>query len=521
MSSRKRQSAKAARANASKNAQMRAANGPASATPQQTSLPPPPPPSAIPPAISLKPTDVTISPALEKLFPEEISFYRKLQTKEKQLDLFINRKVLDLQEHQTNSTNQLTSSTPDNEILRIYIYNTSENQFWQLNEEQRQNIGTQPLPPPWWTLRVEGRLLNSDPVDLPERKKFSSFLSSLSVEIHRKHKTDDELILRAVNGGPSSRIIEWNDHLQNPKNDAEREQQQFDGLDVRRGGSSIPSDQLKDGDSVGEEEEEIYCDITIQPKMHPIRLQVLNEGLIELLGCNEITQRECFQRIFSYIKMKNLFEIQNQPQGQQNQQQSQSQQDHGTDPNSVITIKTDDLLYRIFETNSLSMPQILEAISTKLLKPIEPIKIKYVINTLASSTLGDVIIDLKVNSKLLNQKEAPGSSIDVSEIVNDVVRNQKSIDEINRLNETLNMDLQVLNYNKIKYDFYSKLVQDPVNFLESLQKKNAEYLRILSSDSMNYASVDLADEEVIRRSEYYTDEFISEHISALLNSGRF
>ncbi|GME72707.1 unnamed protein product [[Candida] boidinii] len=155
MSSRKRQSAKAARANASKNAQMRAANGPASATPQQTSLPPPPPPSAIPPAISLKPTDVTISPALEKLFPEEISFYRKLQTKEKQLDLFINRKVLDLQEHQTNSTNQLTSSTPDNEILRIYIYNTSENQFWQLNEEQRQNIGTQPLPPPWWTLRVE------------------------------------------------------------------------------------------------------------------------------------------------------------------------------------------------------------------------------------------------------------------------------------------------------------------------------------------------------------------------------
>ncbi|GME66843.1 unnamed protein product [[Candida] boidinii] len=521
MSSRKRQSAKTARANASRNAQMRATNGPTSATPQQTSLPPPPPPSAIPPAISLKPTDVTISPALEKLFPGEISFYRKLQTKEKQLDLFINRKVLDLQEHQTNSTNQLNSSTPDNEILRIYIYNTSENQFWQLNEEQRQNIGAQPLPPPWWTLRVEGRLLNPDPVDLPERKKFSSFLSSLSVEIHRKHKTDDELILRAVNGGPSSRIVEWNDHLQNPKNDAEREQQQFDGLDVRRGGSSIPSDQLKDGDSVGEEEEEIYCDITIQPKMYPIRLQVLNESLIELLGCNEITQRECFQRIFSYIKMKNLFEIQNQPQGQQNQQQSQSQQDHGTDPNSVITIKTDDLLYRIFETNSLSMPQILEAISSKLLKPIEPIKIKYVINTLASSTLGDVIIDLKVNSKLLNQKEAPGSSIDVSEIVNDVVRNQKYIDEINRLNETLNTNLQVLNYNKIKYDFYSKLVQDPVNFLETLQKKNAEYLRILSSDSMNYASVDLADEEVIRRSDYYTDEFMSEHISALLNSGRF
>ena len=72
----------------------------------------------------------------------------------------------------------------------------------------------------------------------------------------------------------------------------------------------------------------------------------------------------------------------------------------------------------------------------------------------------------------------------------------------------------------MKYDFYKKLSEDPVRFLKKILKRNEEYLKILSSDSVSFGANGMVDEEIVRRSDFYTDEFLKQHINILLNGGR-
>ncbi|CDK29098.1 unnamed protein product [Kuraishia capsulata CBS 1993] len=455
----------------------------------------------VPQAISFKPTDVAISQSLERLFPDQVELFRKLQNKEKQLDLIINRKLLDLQDHQNDINNKLNEDSRKNEILRIFIYNISENQPWQ------QAVGQPSLQPPSWTLRVEGRLLSDQALDVPNRKKFSSFLSSVSIQLFKDGKKNTETVI--VPNQPNPDIVEWHDDQQRPKSEAEREQTQFDGLDVKRPGSSIPASALH-GIEPTAEEKEITCEILIQPKSFPVKLAVKNESLIELLGCSEITQHDCVIKLFNYIKVNNLFEVAEYP-----QQDGHSIQQA---PENIV-IKSDDFLFRIFELNSFTVSRMMDAISTKLLKPVDPIRINYTINTLTNSTLGDVVIDLKVNPDLINGPST-SSNNDVSKLISELLDNQSSAADIAKLNDGLTLNLQLLNFNKLKYDFYKGIIENPVEFLEKLHKKNSEYLNILASDSVGFGQTDLVDEEIVRRSDYYTDELISEHIGMLLGSGR-
>ncbi|GME92096.1 unnamed protein product [Ambrosiozyma monospora] len=181
------------------------------------------PPQQLPSSINLKPTDVTISQSLESVFPEKVSLFNQLKTKERELDLMINKKLLDIQDYQQAVASGLTDDVKDSDILRIFIYNTSENQEWQLAE----NVDPAQTLPPSWTLRIEGRLLNeTEPVDSPARKKFSSFLSGISVELKAKDGKDEELVINPVNNGTNARIIEWHENSQ--VSEAERQRQQFD-----------------------------------------------------------------------------------------------------------------------------------------------------------------------------------------------------------------------------------------------------------------------------------------------------
>ncbi|QPG74220.1 hypothetical protein FOA43_001545 [Brettanomyces nanus] len=477
-------------------------------------------------SVHLKPTDITISKSLEKKFPEKVGLFNKLKTKERELDLMINKKLLDIQDYQQSIAGGYSQEdAKDTDILRIFIYNTSESQPWQTdpNDDTEQQ--------PVWTLRVEGRLLGEkEPADSPSRKKFSTFLSSLSVELKAKDGKNDTLVIKpapGVGGGhesPNTRIVEWHEDPQMPE--AERTQKQFDGMDIRRGGSSIPQSEVPKGENVDSSEKEVIANIVIQPKMFPIKLQIVKDSLIELLGTTEITQSDCIHKIFNYIKVNNLFEVKTVPhsasvvtnghvQHQQIQQAPQQQK-------KIVTIKADDLLYRIFGLNTLTLPQMMEMISTKLLKPIEPIKIQYSINTLRSTTLGDVVIDLKVNSKLIDPHMKPGAEeiASINRLLSEHVLNKQSSEELSRLIDNLRLNMQMLNYSKLKYDFYRKLSDDPVGFLRKIQDRNSEYLKILSSDSMSFGESGNIDEEVVRRSDFYTDEFLSQHINLLFNSGR-
>lgn len=454
-----------------------------------------------PTAAHLKPTDITLSKAIQEMFPEKVEQLNQLKRRERELDLVINKKLLDIEDYQQSIAGGLTQENPDDyDILRIFIYNTSENQPWQTAAK-----GASPT----WTLRVEGRLLGDKlPVDSPQRKKFSMFLSALSVELKARDGDDEELeIGKAAANGPDTRIIEWHDDPNMPE--ADRLAKQFDGLDVKRAGISIPQSEVPQGETVDPSEKEVVANIVIQPKTFPIKLQVVKDSLIELVGTNEITQADCLRKLFAYIKSNNLFEV---------QQNTQGKEKSGPKP---VTVKADDLLFRIFGRQVLTLPQMLEALSTRLLKPIEPIHIQYSINTLRSTTLGDVVIDLKVNTKLIAGAK-PGSEelASISKILSEEVLNKETAEELARLNESTHLSMQMLNYSKLKHDFYQQLAENPVEFLTQLESRNNEYLKILSSDSMSFGTNGMADEEIVRRSDFYTDEFLQQHIGLLLNSGR-
>lgn len=470
------------------------------------------------PPIQLKPTDQTIPPSLKEHFPEKVELYEKLQSRERLLDMMINRKLLDLQDHQQRiSTNELSGDNNNNEeILRIFIYNTSENQPWQKDSNNRiLTNSTQDTPindnqPSMWTLRVEGRLLNDKtPLSDPNRHKMSWFLSGLSIDLKPADGNNEiPLNIKGVNApganGNADTLIEWHDDIKLPK--SERMAKQFDGMDIKRGGSSIPNG--------SDDEREIIANIVIQPKFYPIKLKITDKNLIELVGTNEITQTECIKRIFWYAKVNELFEVQN--------IDSEIKDDSGKNTGKkIVTIKSDELIMKIFGLPSITMPQIMEIVGNKLLKPIEPIRVAYHINTLKNTTLGDVIIDIKVNKSILEEKKHAISELnDINKLITEDVLSKQNIADLVKLDENLKLNVQILNYSKMKYDFYKKFSENPTEFMKNILQKNDEYLKILSSDSMSFGKDGLVSEELVRKSDFYTDEFLRQHINLLLNSGR-
>ena len=458
------------------------------------------------PPVQLKPTDQTISPSLKEHFPEKVKMYEQLQNRERLLDMMVNRKLLDLQDHQQRLSTAQLSGEANSDTLRIYIYNTSENQPWQRENGSAEDV----QPTAMWTLRVEGRLLNDDtPLDDATRQKMSWFLSGLSIELKPADgNMEVPLNIKGVNvpgaSGSSDTLIEWHDDVKVPE--AERMAKQFDGMDIKRGGSSYPNGEGDD--------REIVANIVIQPKSYPIKLMVNDSNLMELVGAKEITQTECIKRIFWYAKVNKLFEVQNSDNGDL----SNSTDSGKSKGRKVISIKSDELLMNIFGLPKLTMPKIMEIVGNKLLKPVEPIRVNYHINTLKNTTLGEVIIDVKVNKAGLGQGKAVLD--DINALITEEVLNKQDIADLMKLDENLKLNMQILNYSKTKYDFYKKFSENPAEFLRKVLQKNEEYLKILSSDSMSFGKDGLVSEELVRKSDFYTDEFLKQHINLLLNSGR-
>ncbi|GMM28467.1 Snf12 protein [Martiniozyma asiatica (nom. inval.)] len=449
------------------------------------------------PPVQLKPTDQTIPASMSANFPQEVRLFKELQTRERMLDMMINRKMLDLQEYQQKLGQLEMSGDLQEETLRIFIYNTSEHQPWQGTNGES----------PMWTLRVEGRLLgDTKSLDDSTRHKMSWFLSGLSIEL--KPADGDYsvplnvgAVLQQDGPGSSDMIVEWHDDPKIPE--PERVAKQFDGMDIKRAGLSIPNGSGN--------ERQVMADIVIQPKSFPIKLKVINESLIILLGKSEITQTECIKMIFWYAKINGLFEVKEDEKSVGDSQQ----------PKKNIIIKADELLMKIFGLQTITTAQVLEIVGRNLLKPIDPIRILYPIDTLKSSTLGDVIVDIKVNKSILEgHKPVIKDMEDITRIITEEILDRQSMSDLRKLDENLKLNIQLLNYSKMKYDFYDELSKDPAGFLKLVLEKNEEYLSILTSDDMSFGKNGLIDEELVRRSDFYSDEFLRQHINVLFNSGR-
>lgn len=394
-----------------------------------------------------RPTDINIPHTIDKIVPE-VELYRRLQEAEKRVDIFTTRKINDLQEN-------ITRIPRKKELLRIFIFNTTENQPWQLQP------GQQPTEEPNWTLRIEGRLVNNEKAEDPTRRKFSSFLSGISIDLLNQNNNQQQQQTHDPNQPqqPSKEnIIEW--HEQNEQNAPRVD---FDGLDVKRSGG-----------------ENIKTKITIQPKEFPIKFRVSNE-LSSLLGVTELTQHDAVYSIWQYIQFNNL-----------------------QAPEDKRIINCDENLSKLFGVPRFNFRDLIDLLS-KHLSANKPIELEYEIRVDKASTLGDTVIDVEVPVDDISEQENWRNEL--KKIITEYD------DSIKELNSKIVLGIQALHNSHRKHQFYDQLSKDPINFFKDFTESHSKLLKILSGDE-GY------NEESVRRSEFYTDEMLSENVDILLKTNR-
>lgn len=394
------------------------------------------------PVVSLRPTDFTLPKSLDALFPE-IELIRKLQDAEKRIDVFATRKWLELQE-------SMQVVDKESSILRIFIYNIAENQLWQQELAKSQGKEVDETVPATWTLRIEGRLLGEDKeADASTRKKFSNYVTGIAIDLDSNAKFEP-----IDNNSPSRNIIEWHEM---PRGNTAA----FDGLDVKRKGS-----------------EKVKCKIIIQPKEYPAKFQ-LAEGLAEILGASEMSEKDVVYSLWQYVQINRL-----------------------QDQTDKRLVNCNEELESVIGYKQIVFPELV-LLTKKFLKPVEPIRIDYEVCTDKSSTLGDLVLDVNVDTRKV-----------VSE---DTVKDKELFFEndaaVKDLEAKMAIDIQALNQSRTKYEFFKKFSQDPIGFLDKWTESQAKSLKILTGDE-GYT------EENARRSEFYNDELLDDNIDLLFNSSR-
>lgn len=277
----------------------------------------------------------------------------------------------------------------------------------------------QPPGEPSWTLRVEGRLVNKDKAEDPARKKFSSFLSGMAIDLQPN---------AAHLGQPLSKenVIEWHEQA-----DPNVQTVEFDGLDVKRNGDV-----------------NVQTRITIQPKELPIKLKTSRE-LSELLGVSELSQHDALYFIWQYIQFNNL-----------------------QSPEDKKIINCDENLSKIFNVPRFEFKDLLTLLS-KHLSPKPPVVVDYDIKVDRASTLGDLVIDIEV----------PVEDLPDQIFWRDEIKKINSIDEsIKNLNSKIVLGVQSLNNNYKKYQFFNSLSLDPVTFFQKFNESHSNLLKILTGD---------------------------------------
>jgi chromatin remodeling complex protein RSC6 len=353
-----------------------------------------------------RPTDVSIPHSIDGLVPE-VELYRRLQEAEKRIDILTARKFAD-------ATDSIGKIPRKKELLRIFVYNTADNQPWQ--RQGQQVSGEEPS----WTLRVEGRLVNGQNPDDPTRKKFSSLVSGVAVDLIPNNLDPSQQI-------PKENVIEWHEP-QDPK----AKTPEFDGLDIKRPGS-----------------ENLKAKITIQPRDYPIKLKTSPE-LRSLVGVAETTQHDAVYAIWQYIQLNNL---------------------QAVDDKRIINC--DESLSKLFRVPRFNFKEII-ALLSRHLSPSKPIVLDYEIRVDKATTLGDLVIDVEVPVENFTEQEA--LKLESKRLV------AEHDDSIKELNTKIVLGIQGLHNAHRKYQFYEKLSQDPVNFFTQFTESHSKLLKILSGD---------------------------------------
>lgn len=426
-------------------------------------------PATAAPALSFTPTEVNIPPNLYNKIPN-LDLYKRLQEAERQLDLLIAQKGLDFQSVQAASM-QPSNVKRETGTLRVFIYNTCENQPWQTGQMSAGDAANSEAS---WTLRVEGRFIPDNKDDkTTDDMKFSSFLSGVSIEII---PNNDYPHLQ----GNQSNIIEWRPENLSGGNQLNNGALQwvFDGIDVKRQGVF-----------------NIKTKVAILSKDYSFKLQ-LSPEMAQFTGKPEASQQELVFLIWQYVLFKKLFKkgenFSSVPAVSASSVSSHSLGVQPEDDADLSLVQSDEILKDLLKVDTFTFKDLYKLIQPHL-HPRQPIVVDYEVDTTRSTTLGDVVIDIPVELAL-----------SMSKIEKEIIEENKSAFEsmsksdelVQYLNQRISLGIVALQNASSREQFYKELSEDPVVFIKSWLESQSETLKALKSEE-GY------NEEEVRRSDYF------------------
>ncbi|KFD68099.1 hypothetical protein M514_03436 [Trichuris suis] len=324
-----------------------------------------------------------------ELFPfvPEAQAYADLLVFERKLDSIMKRKRCNIQE-------ALKRPVKVRRKLRIFISHT----FFPAKKEE-EDEGAPCLSQ--WELRVEGRLLDEMPGQLPNepsidlnrfpKRKFSSFFKSLVIEL------DKNLY------GPDNHLVEWHRTSQTVETD---------GFQVKRPG-----------------DRNVHCTIILLLDYQPMKFK-LDARLGRLLGLHTDTRASVIESLWEYITTNKL-----------------------QDPHERDHIRCNFYLEQIFQVKSMRFMEIPQRLNA-LLHPPDPIVITHTITVDGSeaqrSRMYDVIVEIEDPMK--------GQMVQF-------LQSDQNVQEINGYDMRIYELVEQIKQAKILRDSFLSFSQDPHGFI--------------------------------------------------------
>ncbi|EGV64882.1 SWI/SNF and RSC complex subunit Ssr3 [Yamadazyma tenuis] len=442
----------------------------------------PRPNPAAAPAIQYTPNDLSIPAKLYQDTPN-LEFYKKLLDAEREIDLISVKKELDFHVIHAKSL-QPSSFKKETGTLRVYVYNTCENQPWQKQLAQQRGEPVDPAAEGFWTLKVEGKFLHKEGKEATN--KFSSFLSGISVDLI----INEDYPHLAEN---QTHVVEWRD--QYPQ--YQQRQSEFDGFDVKRPGIF-----------------NLKCKIAILIKEQTARFK-MSPKFSQFIGKEEATQQESIQGIWQYILFKGLITKKEVAQVDAVTSTTPGLNDAAMaidTAKDLTVVKCDEVLQDLLGVEQFRFSELFQLIQPHFL-PRQPIILDYEIDTRRSTTLGDLALDIPV--------ELPTDIAHLQRVTSDehkkvFAESAQTLVQIADLNSKIALGVSKLKNLDTRRDFYKELNENPVEFIKQWTKTQSETLKSLKSDE-GY------DEEVVRRAQYFEDheDVLKEKIDVLLGTTKF
>jgi SWI/SNF-related matrix-associated actin-dependent regulator of chromatin subfamily D len=286
----------------------------------QQTMPKRPMASYGPPTRSSK---IALPEALERSIPAADHYNRLLAT-ERKLDAAISRKRFDLQES-LNRPNKVKRT------LRIWCSNTCQDQAWQVMDDginiELNHFDFENSAIPGWTLRLEGKVLESDQLNQGEHSlptpQFTDLLRTVVVEAAAPLADD------AYSEGP---LFEWH---KTPQTIGQAPLPSYPGMEFKRNGDM-----------------ELDLKIMISLDFLPEKYK-LSENLARLLDIQVETRPGIITALWHYVRLHKL-----------------------QDSDEKRLIQCDQSLQDVFGVERIFFPKIPEMLN-KFLEPVDPIVLEY------------------------------------------------------------------------------------------------------------------------------------------------